>query len=213
MAQLIKKKYSHIISLGIACQPAIHLRRSGLKKETYPFDWGVTEFDALYAILENDFAHFFDEVSITQDSMITYKVREGNCINTKFHLKNNIYGNNFSHEMVDYEGSLIVRLPESKAKYERRVARFFNTLKLGEPVLFIRHRISKSQAILLTELLDRKFPYLDYMLLAIDDNEEISSDWGLSKVIQARMKTATDLDAENESFTLAWSELFKKVID
>src|SRR5262249_39680549 len=48
-------RYANVISLGLSCQPAAHIRDMLGQTEAYFFDWLVTEPEALRATIERNF--------------------------------------------------------------------------------------------------------------------------------------------------------------
>jgi Putative papain-like cysteine peptidase (DUF1796) len=69
------------------------------------------------------------------------------------------------HFMEDYE--------QIKAKYEKRITRFVDTICSSKNLLFIRKKITKKQAIKLDLLLSTLFAHLSYTILALDGTDQI----------------------------------------
>src|SRR3954467_10542477 len=46
--------FRRILSLGSACEPAWHLRRTGRYHSKSPFDWLVTPWDSMVRVLADD---------------------------------------------------------------------------------------------------------------------------------------------------------------
>ena len=101
---------------------------------------------------------------------------------------------------------------EVKKKYERRIERFYEAIFSGKHIYFIRHLITKKQALDLTQLLDEKFPFLNYTLLAIDYTDEIKVDWNIPKIKNFYFGSPTDdwptLVADREK---NWERVFKSL--
>ena len=173
----LKNKPFIAISLGQNCFPALHFREYGIRIRSFPFDWDITPFPALYAILENDFAGFLDR----QNLKINHK---------EFTVFNNKYQCKLNHDFnIDdwYDGpeGLMPRSEESIEKYkktisyyQRRIARFYAVFDLGVPIYLFRRIISASQARQLNDLLMKKFPTATFILVCIQDEQwDAISEW------------------------------------
>ena len=65
----MKRKYTHIISLGSFCSVAMELEKKGLRPASYPFDWLIDdEFDKVLALIENNFKDFLDPASMSREN-------------------------------------------------------------------------------------------------------------------------------------------------
>lgn len=192
------------ISLGCDCQPAYHLALNGLREAAYPFDWTVVPFDSLYSILENDFNGFFDKAYIT-DKNATSGGTEYPVINAKF---NTVFPHEFKNKK-DFENNF----KNAEKKYCRRIQRFYETIKSGRPVFFIRHKlITKNQAMGLDGLIQSKFPGLKYGLFIIGMAEEIKQDWKMNNVLNYYIKTAEPENALDSEYNDTWTAFFSKII-
>jgi hypothetical protein len=153
------------ISLGSMCFPGVHLTDHGLHLRSYPFDWNITPFQALYRILQNDFVDFFN---------LAYMKTSTNweeIINTKYHfsfchtvLSKYCYDGQNGLQGLNEEG--ILHLQNMETLFDRRVKRFRAVLNLGVPIYFFRHdRITPSQAIKLKHLIEDKYPNCIFTLV------------------------------------------------
>ncbi len=198
-----------VISLGIRCLPAAQIERYGLRSGAYPFDWNDTGFGSLVLVLQDDFRDFFAKENIKEqpyphlctDGRIVTSTR---VIESKYNIALMHDFSSFSNIVREYE--------DVKQKYERRINRFYEVLLSGKHIYFIRHLITKKQAIQLTELLDRKFPSLNYTLVAIDYTDEIKVDWNIPKIKNFYFGRPTDdwptLVADREKI---WDRMFKSL--
>lgn len=118
-------RFKHVISLGYFCSPALELRRIRVRDGSYPFDWVISyDFASVLYLVEN---HFEDLLS--ED--LLYQLKElPNCYrNKKFKV-------DFYHDFDELK-KLRGQLFKVKEKYNRRVNRFYNSIK--QPTLFIRY--------------------------------------------------------------------------
>ncbi len=112
------------ISLGYFCSVAMELEKLGLRTESSPFDWVISDFEGVMSAIENQFVDFFkyEYMSQNMNSRECYK-------NTKYNIK-------FFHDFDKYK-PLKEQLPGVQEKYKRRINRFYQSIK--EPTLFIRY--------------------------------------------------------------------------
>lgn len=153
-----------IISLGARCGTASTLAILKIRTSAYPFDWLVSPFDSLCAALEDNFAHFLSNCHPETEGIVDF------------------YGFHFNHDFPK-DAPYKEALPSVKQKYQRRIARFRNACLGPNKVIFIRaEEISQNEAIILRDLLMRKYPLLDFTLLAINENESFERPWNLYKI-------------------------------
>lgn len=168
--QELKQERFIAISLGHNCFPAFHLRDHGLRIRSFPFDWNITPFNALYAILEHDFEGFIDLQNLAINA------REYTVYNKLYQFKLN-----HDFDITDWVESpygLLPAVPENMAKYydvlayyARRITRFYDVFTLGVPIYLFRRIISADQARQLHALLTTKFPVAQFTLVCIEDEE------------------------------------------
>lgn len=164
------------ISLGSHCDIASTLRKSGLRKAAFPFDWLVTaEHDLLIKIFEEDFEFFMDENQLKWVPEIPNS------------FKNNRYEVFFYHDAPknakwSSEEEFKQHISEIKTKYDRRINRLRQLRQYPGKVFFLRTFFWKEkckgnqnsqQAKEIKRVLDFYFPNLDFTLVIInytDDN-------------------------------------------
>ncbi|MBE5947848.1 MAG: hypothetical protein E7261_02340 [Lachnospiraceae bacterium] len=112
------------ISLGFFCSVAMELERLGLRKESSPFDWLISDFKGVIQAIDDKFEDFLEYDLLFQN-------KEKHEI-----YKNSKYNVHFYHDFDKYT-SLEEKLPIVKDKYNRRIARFYDTI--SKPTLFIRY--------------------------------------------------------------------------
>lgn len=124
MAELENREFRYIISLGYFCSVAQELKRLGLRDASYPFDWVIADFSGVMEAIENGFQSWlaYDCLSQWQDYPQYYR--------------NSLYNVDFYHDFSKYK-SLKKQIKSVEEKYQRRIARFYNSIRF--PTLFIRY--------------------------------------------------------------------------
>lgn len=117
-------KFHNLVSLGFFCGPASELERIGLRRASYPFDWLISDFQAVMNLIETNFDGFLEYKNLYQHKKNP---------NYYFDIKNKIH---FFHDFDSFE-SLKGQIEKVKIKYDRRILRFYQTIV--EPTLFIRY--------------------------------------------------------------------------
>lgn len=122
--------FSHIISLGFFCSTALELERLGLRDNSMPFDWCISEWNGVERLLKNHFKGFLDYHLLYQNS------------NNPRIYKNIEYGISFHHDFDKYK-SLKMQLMNVQEKYMRRIERFYTNIL--EPTLFVRYIMNQEE--------------------------------------------------------------------
>jgi Putative papain-like cysteine peptidase (DUF1796) len=192
--EAISQPYYPIISLGLNCQAAYQLRIHGLRYEAFPFDWIICPFDALIALLEDHFEHFLDPQYLEFINTETNK-----------YVLNKYYDIKFVHDfklndnfMADYD--------EVQCTYCRRIERFYQRMKESSRALLIRRKITKSQALQLKNVLEKQFLHTKFLILAVDNSQEIKKDWEIENVYNYFMPIVAGQTWKGDS--KMWEELF-----
>jgi hypothetical protein len=193
-------KSTQIISLGFNCRPAAAVHSYGLRNASYPFDWIWSQFEYLYQTLEDDFKHFCEPESLYAgpDNM---GVKD-------------YYGFHFMHDFPTIQTYVSPlkdnwkdAIPAVHAKYLKRIARFKELLSGTEKIYFIRyHFITKDQAIALRDLLIKKYPNLDFTLIAVGKDPDMQKDWGLERIRNFQYVT---VDNQNQADEATWTRIFQ----
>lgn len=116
--------YEHYISLGYFCSVAMELERIGLRSESSPFDWCISDFEGVINAIENRFEKWLDYDFLLQSA----SARE-NYFNKRYKIW-------FFHDFDKYH-SLEKQLPNVINKYNRRIDRFYKSIQ--RPTLFFRY--------------------------------------------------------------------------
>lgn len=206
------QQFDYAISLGSYCMVAVQLSKYQARDRAYPLDWVYSSFDGMLKFLKEEGRHFlfkqhllFDIVSSEQIVKVVYDLNyDAMCFphdfDFDFILPATIPCTFTQVNIKNYEDVL--------AKYQRRVARFFEVLRSDKTVLLVRYDISYEQAILLDSLLRTKYPRLKYTILALGPAEEMKNPWGLERVHNYYMPHSLDLGCM--SITSLWQHVFSQ---
>lgn len=114
----------HYISLGYFCSIATELECLGLRNESSPFDWLISDFEGVILAIKNRFADFVEYDYLKQN-----RYHHQYYLNTKYNIQ-------FFHDFTQY-ATLKEQLPMVQKKYQRRIERFYKSI--SEPTLFVRY--------------------------------------------------------------------------
>lgn len=191
------KEYDEVVSLGTACQAAWQLEANGMRQLAYPFDWVVTPFHALKAFLENKGENFLDK-----DKLVIAEVLNGSP--SMLRVVDTTYDMHFIHDFLAPD---MPNYAEVKAKYDRRVKRFFKLLETDKKILFIRVNILRHEAEYLDNFLHTSYPQLRYTLVALSEYSADQVDWGLPRIRNFYMpQTPGDWAGNHEQ----WKEILRQ---
>ncbi|MCT1400795.1 hypothetical protein AK95_16605 [Paenibacillus sp. LC231] len=199
--QDIKGPYHAIFSLGNNCLPGIELREHGLRRFAGPIDWmGTPVLPQISRMLRNRFEGmlvYSNLLMVNQASEELYNIWDQEY---DLYLNHDFYvHNNFPPDLLGY--------PDVKVKYDRRIARFLQTLGSGGRILFIRTDSSRED---IKELVDslKQLCYGPFHVLAVNHEpvQEIEMlDWNLEHVCAVKMPNV-DIWFSNR---FRWSFLFQ----
>ena len=170
LKRLLSKKYDFVCSLGSDCGCAGHLVRKHLRRASYPLDWVGTEAlgpERTAQLVADDFAGFLQLENLRKC--------EKQPTDDQSDKDHEFYADIAQHIIFAHEFPT-GRPPEEvyakvRAKYDRRIARLYETMRQVKSALFVRWswRESPSEdAILRTaEILRKKFPGRTVDLLAM----------------------------------------------
>lgn len=117
-------KFEKIVSLGHFCSIAIELNEFGIREESYPFDWVISDFQSIIELINNDFKGFIKLSHLFQDKN---KRNYYYCDLSKIWFYHDFY------EKIPPAFNFL----NVKRKYKRRIKRFKNLNK--NTTLFIRY--------------------------------------------------------------------------
>lgn len=170
------KKYDVIIPLGELCATAVALRDSGLRQNSYPFDWsggvkydkcGNCGFIGKIKMICNDFKDAFNLEDL-EEFWSENKGHRG-VINKRTGLQ-------YLHDF-NWEQSVEAQYPEYIQKYQRRIKRLYDDINTNKTILFIfatrgEHKLSLAELNNGLNLLNNKFPQKDINFLLIQDSTD-----------------------------------------
>ena len=184
------KKPLHI-SLGIGCTTALMLNQLNLREKSYPFDWVISKNDALINALNDDFKHYFTNLTVYKDndSVVDYygfrfpHVNLQSIHNTGFNFELTYKNNDFIFE------SWHKYIPAAREAFKRRLDLFRNACLGDQKVYFIRSTanstqgpITKRQAIILRDTIRTNYPNLDFCLIIISSSNYLKTPWNLDNI-------------------------------
>jgi len=117
-------KFNHIVSLGFYCGVSQELQRLGLREESFPFDWVISDLKSVNELIENKFDLLFDSDYLYRDKNYSYIVKHEN------------YNFDFYHDF-DKDKTIEEQIDLVRAKYNRRITRFYDLLNSSGLVLFV----------------------------------------------------------------------------
>ena len=125
------KTYDFMFSLGASCAVSMALRDAGLQFASFPFDWiGSPGLMAEVEMVESGFANWFE-----REDLKLWDVRhEEGAVQRVY--KNMRTGFGFPHEFTNAFG-LDDGYEKTREKYDRRIERFFKTLRASKNALGI----------------------------------------------------------------------------
>lgn len=210
------------ISLGANCQPGIHTNKNNIRFFALPFDWCITPYESLYYLISNDLKDFFKRenliASFKKDfSPYVYDVfQKLNYISFIEHhtfVFDKQIGMIFNHDFLDNRsGTINANFESRRAKYVRRIKRFYDAINSGKHIYFIRFfDITKSQAIELYDLLKHKFPQVLFTLIVIgNDAREFNKSWNIPHIKNYLLQTKHPHEDEvSKSF---WKKLCSDIV-
>lgn len=172
-----------LISLGKNCNIAHNLRAIGLRDAAYPFDWMISDFDAICAAFEDDFQKFLDPASLKEgedprEIIDYYGLR----------YRHDFPRNGYEVTLNETETLLFGSIREDwrdfidavREKYQRRINRLKKVLKGTDYVYLIRYQITKDEALQLRNIIASQYPELQFTFIAV--NDAIEHDWGLDEI-------------------------------
>lgn len=163
--------YDTFIGLGGSCQTAHQLNVNKLKGPTLPFDWVVSPFSSVHALIQNEFADWLDKehLVLAQDDEVGWYIHD-----QKYRIR-------FLHDFP-LDPEFVRGYDVARSKYERRIRRLLELLQSDKRVLFVRLDITREEATAFDRMLRKKFPRLKYDLLAVGDTPEMQPNWELPRI-------------------------------
>lgn len=167
---LLKSEPFIAVSLGENCFFANHLKEHGIRIRSFPFDWDITPFNALYEIIKNDFKGLLDlkNLAIIHHEYTVFNPVYGIKLNHDFDIKDWYDG---PDGLTPQAPEILEKYKKTCAYYQRRIARFYGIFTLGVPIYLFRRVINAQEARSLCELFKTKFPQANFKLVCIQDKD------------------------------------------
>lgn len=117
---MLNKKFDFICSIGEDCACSLYIRKFRLQNASYPFDWLTkATFQTRLNLILNEFEDFLN-ISYFKFLPKTQKITDTRCDYYE-NQKLDLY---FYHDFLR-DTPFDQAFPEVKAKYERRIERFY----------------------------------------------------------------------------------------
>ena len=187
------------ISLGRDCQIPYQLQEHGYRAASFPLDWVATPIDAVCSLLENEFDGFLDRDALHLETVPDPRGTESRCIV-------NGLGVQFFHDFPTDDGFLFT-YASVKRKYDRRIARFYEVMRSGSRIVFLRYPLTREEAVTLRDLIRRKFPELVFEIVAVNPREDGDADWQIEGVRQVYVAPTKSWDGDSESYGAVFESL------
>lgn len=186
--QDIKGAYDVIVSIGNACNPAMELKRLGLRSFSGPLDWSVSSsLLNVSKLFEHRFRGFMEHSNMRLMDEIGGYIEDGeDQFKKAYFLKDEIYDVLSVHDFpVNIQNDWTLSYESFKEKKERRVERYLHKIHTGNKVLLVRWFGDYEGAVELEKVL-KGFVTGDFrvlLLYPVNGLTEIREvDWGLDHV-------------------------------
>lgn len=170
LKRLLRTKYDFVCSIGPDCGCAAHLVRCRLRRASYPLDWigtwtlGVVTLAKLVA---NDFAGF-----LRQENLRRCEKQTDGPLDDSRH---DWYSDDVMHidHLHDFPAGrpLEESYPEVRRKFDRRIKRFYDTVRASKRTLFVywtwRNHPEEAELLRMAEVFRGKFPGVRIDLLVM----------------------------------------------
>jgi hypothetical protein len=190
-----------VVGLGDRCQAAYQIKHRGLNTLYFPFDYMYAPFESLYQAIDEDFAEFLEPRYLTP-GIFEHKEKEKRWL----YVRDTRTGLEFHHDFPSHK-PYTESLDRVRAKYQERIKNFRDVIASGRQIAFIRHRITREETVRFHELIQRKFPDLDYVFVALDDRDEVRTDWKLDRTRNFYVPFADDWKGDFDTWTVALIEV------
>ena len=170
------KSYDYVISLGAACGTAYQIRTHFPHAKAFPLDWLITPFDSLFALIEDDFRNLAPEEHLRYgDDGIVYN-----------HAVPLLFPHDFEKSGVIGDSHWKPSIDRANSRFAYLVNRLHDTLRTSASIAFVRHqganvlgsdiipRVSSEKVNRLCDLIENKYPNLDFDLFLVSghDNDD-----------------------------------------
>lgn len=204
---ILQAEQSICISLGSSCSPALNLRKLKLRYHAYPFDWLISPTHSLINALNDDFKYFLTDLTIHPNKkgvIDHYGFQFMHDWPSLDEAEHDVIETEFFGGVTDLHEAWQEALPLVREKYKRRFKRLneiCNTYK--GLVLFIRSDDPPEYAIPLRDLLRKKYPTLNFILVLCAHNDTHKKPWNIEGIRNFYMPSSYD--------TELWKRMFKQL--
>lgn len=138
-------RYSKVISFGLSCQPAKHIRAQLSQPEAYYFDWMISPLPALIRCIEDDFAGLLRPENLSYSDTRRIRIRDAaNGLEYQHDFPVDATNPDPSKRDVILEG-FQDHADSVRDKYLRRMERTQATLDSGDPILIVRYSLEAGE--------------------------------------------------------------------
>jgi hypothetical protein len=188
-------RFRKVISLGSGCATAHHIRNQLWQREAYFFDWLVTPGAGLVSLLETDLRQLFRDPGEFEEQPAPpspqLAMRHGRLGFISYHDLD------ASARMADF--------PKVVEKYNFLADRWERTMTEGGKILFVRHLTHPQEVAAICEALRRRYPDLDFEMLAVQEQRGAAETWNLPGVLVCNIfNTPYDKIDRGEAWRTAW---------
>lgn len=162
-------KSNIFISLGMNCGPGRQFEKKKLTEAFFPFDWCISDFESIYEALKNDFSNYLEKESL---EVLHHPENAKHRV-----VHDHTYNIRYLHDFT-LEGEPLNDYEQIRTKYFRRIDRLYRACsQRTKKVYFFRTSITKKQSLQLNQLIQQKFPQLNYTLVVINETKEFKKKW------------------------------------
>lgn len=180
LRKMLSARYDFVCSIGSDCGCAGHLIRNRLRRASYPLDWIGVWYDGIIAVarlVESEFAGFLRLENLRRDPNPPRAAQDD-------------HDHDYYHDVklrIDTAHDFPVGLPleevypEIREKYDRRISRFYETMRASRRTLFVywtwRDCPSSGDILRAVDIFRIKFPghRIDLLVMRNDDRTDIAA--------------------------------------
>ena len=196
--------YDNYVSLGRNCEAAFQFRRLLGRDVAYYFSWLVTPFEALIAVIGDDFAGTYrkENLQVTADSDMILDTGTGLKYHSAFRkeLGRTLSGPRFAELYA-----------ESARKYAFLAQRFRDLAGSANRVLYFVKTDEegvRGKAVRLRELLAARYPAHDFTLVIVQEQGRGEDDWREPAIRNRYVERFAPVSRANDGHVPSWDRIF-----
>lgn len=158
----MRKRYDAIIGIGRDCACSMYLRKNGLQRASYPFDW-LTNAANAKGVLEKRFDLILSDFDgfMNKNDFVPLPKNSNEPDDSNHNYYENLRtGLRFYHDFKN-TSSFDHQFDAVKQKYTRRIQRFYQTINSSDQVLLVwfahQPNISDQEIVGFSDLICKKF--------------------------------------------------------